>query len=97
MKKLSLKPGAFKGEVLTRAQLKKVMGGYGSDETAVCKIAVCSFTDSNGNTSHGTCGGKGTVTSVPYGTITMECFCNTGAHTSPTPVESGGGRSKCYQ
>ncbi|ARS40447.1 hypothetical protein CA265_12580 [Sphingobacteriaceae bacterium GW460-11-11-14-LB5] len=31
MKKLSLKPNAFKkGEVLTRAQLKKVMGGTGS-------------------------------------------------------------------
>ncbi|MDQ0968484.1 hypothetical protein QFZ20_003887 [Flavobacterium sp. W4I14] len=31
MKKLSLKPNAFdKGEVLTRAQLRKVMGGDGS-------------------------------------------------------------------
>lgn len=31
MKKLSLKPNAFsKGEVLTRAQLKKVMGGDAS-------------------------------------------------------------------
>lgn len=33
MKKLSLKPNAFnKGEVLTRAQLKKVIGGLGSGE-----------------------------------------------------------------
>lgn len=32
MKKLILNPNAFnKGEVLTRAQLKKVMGGDGSD------------------------------------------------------------------
>lgn len=32
MKKLNLKPNAVnKGEVLTRAQLKKVMGGMGSE------------------------------------------------------------------
>ncbi|MGM9476482.1 hypothetical protein ACS5PU_08625 [Pedobacter sp. GSP4] len=42
MKKLSLKPNAFdKGEVLTRAQLKKVMGGTGSGDTG---SGACSST-----------------------------------------------------
>lgn len=37
MKKLSLKPNAFdKGEVLTRTQLRKVMGGTNPNDTSVC-------------------------------------------------------------
>jgi len=39
MKKLILKPTFGKGEVLTRAQLKKVMGGYrltGSGDDPAC-------------------------------------------------------------
>lgn len=47
MKKLSLKPNAFdKGEVLTRAQLKKVMGGTGSgDDGSTREYCTYSFKD----------------------------------------------------
>ncbi|MGM9476841.1 hypothetical protein ACS5PU_10430 [Pedobacter sp. GSP4] len=43
MKKLSLNPNAFdKGEVLTRAQLKKVMGGGSAPESGESpKITAC--------------------------------------------------------
>lgn len=47
MKKLNLKSNAFnKGEVLTRAQLKKVLGGdgsedFGSGSADISKIKAC--------------------------------------------------------
>ncbi|WP_293788739.1 hypothetical protein [uncultured Pedobacter sp.] len=65
MKKLSLKPNAFnKGEVLTRTQLKKVMGGVGSGAGTPggsngnpcpnnCK-QYCHQND-DGHTGYGTC------------------------------------------
>ncbi|MCX2495858.1 hypothetical protein OQX63_20355 [Pedobacter sp. PF22-3] len=55
MKKLSLKPNAFdKGEVLTRAQLRKVMGGIGSTNgggSQDCKGECSTNSDCSGGKS----------------------------------------------
>jgi len=49
MKKLSLNASAFpKGEVLTRAQLKKVLGGDGSGGTDDCKSECNADSDCTG-------------------------------------------------
>jgi len=91
MKRNSVKPL----QIFSREDLKKIRGGDDSGYGYGCKTSACTWTDANGFTETGTCGGKGHAEYV-YGTITMECFCNTTHHTSPTPVGSNGGVSRCY-
>lgn len=66
MKKLILKPNAFdRGEVLTRVQLRKVMGGTGSSDSgssnyclthANCPSgSVCVFQFNSGDVAMGIC------------------------------------------
>ncbi|MCZ4222594.1 hypothetical protein [Pedobacter rhodius] len=87
----------IKGEVLSRNEMRMIKGGVVEPPSSYgCKTSACTWTDGNGYTTTGTCGGKGEATGGPYGTITMECFCNTSNHTSPTPVGSNGGVSRCY-
>jgi hypothetical protein len=87
-------------QIFSREELKKIRGGddygYGGESGGGggCKTSTCTFTDAYGVTSSGTCGAKGEG-NPPYGTITVECFCNTPSHTSPTPVGSNGGVSRC--
>lgn len=60
MKKISLNISAFnKGEVLTRAQLKKVMGGDGSGEGSGL-VSSCSVTCPSGVKKDKDCGNGNT-------------------------------------
>ncbi len=96
MKKLSLKSNAFnKGEVLTRAQLKKVMGGNesGSGDTcndgATCKVVITGVVDGEPFTSEST----GTCSKDTFGS-TITCYCS--AAGGKGSLTSNGGKSRCW-
>lgn len=56
MRKSALKSDALKqGELLTRNQMKDVLGGSNQSEAIICQIALCSATDQQGNYFDGLC------------------------------------------
>ena len=88
MKKLSLKPNAFnKGEILTKTQLKKVLGGYVGSASPGCNTAPCNWRF-NGQSEIGDC--------ISYPVINGSvmsylCYCRTASNTNPAtsgPSES---------
>ncbi len=87
MKKLRLNVNAFdKGEVLSRAQLKKVMGGdTGSIISSKCRDqTTCRFVDGGGSSEEGYCSSYGHM----EGNIAIvECYCKTRNHSTPTPIK----------
>lgn len=93
MKKLKLKAlelGAK--EVLSRAQLKNVLGGSGSGSggSAQCFGNSCTVTIQGDNgsfiTRSGTCRDVASI-------LDPSCYCDTGL--GNIPVTSNGGKSKC--
>lgn len=80
MKKLKLNRNTFAGaEVLTRLQLKKVMGGNGSTTTGV------------GCSSHSDCGGMFPIcVIVTYQGVTQGACCNSEQIHDPNNVCGGG-------
>jgi hypothetical protein len=103
MKKLKLNAlqlGAT--EVLTRAQLKNVLGGDGSgDEGGPCLTTACSLTVQNSDgtysTFSGNCATSVIITSGPTEippTTSTKCYCDAGLG-SDYVVSSNGGVSRC--
>lgn len=98
MKKLNLKLGGIK-EMLSREQMKKVVGGYGYDDgggSFGCKSSSCSVTYWDGiqyRTDPGNCG---VVTIRPPGLFTDPSFvCQCSSQPSGTSPTSNGGVSRC--
>lgn len=104
MKKLKLQAlelGAK--EVLSRVQLKNVLGGSGSDGGsginlgASCSSGPCSLTIQNKQTgAYSTFPGNCAGSVMPIGTVVgslLTCYCN--AVGAPVPLSSNGGTSKC--
>jgi len=91
MKKLSLKSNAFdKGEVLTREQLKKVMGGDGS-EPGSCTYTSgnASCTSTNGDCNYLYCVRKGDDD------IVQGICCDGKQYTSSPSTHCDGGKLTC--
>lgn len=93
MKKLSLSVKTFKKrKILTRSQLKKVLGGYGSSAPN-CKMETDCKLFINGQNEEGDCSEYGFIGSDGYPHV--ECFCKTLNHQTPTKLSSNGGISRC--
>lgn len=95
MKKLKLNVNAFnKGTVLTREQLKKVLGGSisGSGAPACKEQTECNYFDGT-TTEPGECASWGFYDEAGYPHV--ECFCKTKNHQQPTALGSNGGVSRC--
>ncbi len=77
-----------KGEVLTRAQLKKVMGGVGGSlggGSPVCKDVACQLITSGNVKESGFCSSYGFMDGDrPI----VECFCQTDNHSTPATITS---------
>ena len=94
MKKLMLDPNAFDaGEVLTRAELKKVMGGFGSSVADCNEDTDCNYVDAKGSLEPGLCSQY--MFQGDDGRPHAECFCKTKNHQEPSTLSSNGGVSKC--
>jgi len=90
-----LDPNAFDaGEVLTRAELKKVMGGFGSGASPNCKEQTdCNYVDAKGSLEEGLCSSY--AFEGDDGRPHVTCFCKTEHHAEPSALSSNGGESKC--
>lgn len=95
MKKLKLKLQDIEGaEILSRDQLKTVMGGSDEGGAVKCSTGPCTLTiqgsDGSYVTRNGTCQGDTAL----GGTYYARCFCDVGLG-SDVKISSNGGISRC--